>query len=153
MLQYYSFEEFYSDIKDFSKKIKESYEPDAIVAIARGGMTFGHFLAESYKMRELYSLNSVHYDETTKLSSVNVYNIPDLSNLKSILIAEDIIDSGKSMVEILRVLREKFPHLKIKVAALFYKEKAIYKPDFYQHIAKTWIDFFWDFENSNPKRL
>ena len=57
------------------------------------------------------------------------------------------------MVEILRVLREKFPHLKIKVAALFYKEKAIYKPDFYQHIAKTWIDFFWDFENSNPKRL
>jgi len=61
-----------------------------------------------------------------------------------VLLVDDIIDSGDSMVEIRRVLLEKFPQIELKTAVIFYKPKALIQPDF--KISKTdeWINFFWE---------
>ena len=61
-----------------------------------------------------------------------------------VLLVDDIIDSGDSMVEIKRVLLEKFPQIELKTAVIFYKPKALIQPDF--KISKTdeWINFFWE---------
>lgn len=40
---FYGYEEFLVDVNKLSKDIKKSFNPDAILAIARGGMTLGHF--------------------------------------------------------------------------------------------------------------
>ena len=63
---------------------------------------------------------------------------------KRVLLVDDIIDSGDSMVEIKRVLLEKFPQIELKTAVIFYKPKALIQPDF--KISKTdeWINFFWE---------
>ncbi|NLC27642.1 MAG: phosphoribosyltransferase [Campylobacteraceae bacterium] len=145
-MQYYSYEEFCEDVNVIAKEVKSSFALDAIVSIARGGMTFSHFLSQALDVRELYSINSIHYEKTRKLTTINVFNVPDLSDVVNVLVVDDIIDSGETMIEIKRVLLEKYPHIKIKVAAIFFKEKALLRPDFTAREALEWIEFFWDVE-------
>jgi len=45
-VRFYSYDEFKVDVNMLAKEIKV-YDPDVILAIARGGMTLGHFLAEA----------------------------------------------------------------------------------------------------------
>lgn len=142
-MYYYTYEEFQKEIIPFTRKIKEEFNPDVLLAIARGGMTLGHFLAEGMGNRNLFSLNSIHYEDTQKLDTIKIFNIPDLSTYKKILLVDDIIDSGETMIEIKRVLMEKYPHLELKVASVFYKPSALLIPEFYIKEAKEWIDFFW----------
>ena len=149
-MKFYSYDEFLVDVNMLAKEIK-GYNPDVILAIARGGMTLGHFLAEALEMRDLYSLNSIHYDETRKLDYINVFNIPDLSQKKRVVVVDDIIDSGETIIEVKKVLLDKYPHLDLKVASVFYKEKALLRPDFTAREATEWIEFFWDFQIDNFK--
>ncbi|EAK9955927.1 phosphoribosyltransferase [Campylobacter lari] len=142
-MYYYSYEEFQKEIIPFTRKIKEEFNPDVLLAIARGGMTLGHFLAEGLGNRNLFSLNSIHYEDTQKLDTIKIFNIPDLSSYKKVLLVDDIIDSGETMIEIKRVLMEKYPHLELRVASAFYKPSALLIPEFYIKEAKEWIDFFW----------
>ncbi|AHJ13607.1 phosphoribosyltransferase [Sulfurospirillum multivorans] len=149
-MRYYSYEEFKEDVNTLAKEIKP-YNPDVILAVARGGMTLGHFLAEALEMRNLYAINSVHYEETRKLDTIKIFNIPDLSKAKRVVIVDDIIDSGETMIEIERVLGAKYPDVDFKIAAVFYKEKALLRPDFAAREATEWIEFFWDFQIDNIK--
>ncbi|DAB34718.1 MAG TPA: nicotinate phosphoribosyltransferase [Sulfurospirillum sp. UBA12182] len=149
-MRFYSYDEFKCDVNMLAKEIKP-YNPDVILAIARGGMTLGHFLSEALEMRDLYSINSIHYEETRKLDTINIFNIPDLSRATRVIIVDDIIDSGETMIEIKRVLNQKYPHLDLKVASVFYKEKALLRPDFSAREATEWIEFFWDFQIDNYK--
>ena len=144
-MRYYSYEEFKEDVNTLAKEIKP-YNPDVILAVARGGMTLGHFLSEALEMRALYSINSIHYEETRKLDTINIFNIPDLSKAKRVVIVDDIIDSGETMIEIQRVLTAKYPEADFKIASVFYKEKALLRPDFAAREATEWIEFFWDFQ-------
>ncbi len=139
---FYSYDEFSKDVKLMADNLK-AYGCDTIVAIARGGMTLGHFLAEHLSIRNLYSLNSVHYDSQKKLEYIKVYNIPDLSKSKKVLIVDDIIDSGETMYEIMLILKKKFPEVEFKNATIFYKPNSLIKPDFAVKEAKGWVEFFW----------
>ena len=144
-MRFYSYEEFKVDVNQLAKEIKP-YNPDVILAIARGGMTLGHFLSEALDMRDLYAINSIHYEETRKLDTINIFNIPDLSRAKRVVIVDDIIDSGETMIEIQRVLMKMYPEIELKIASIFYKEKALLRPDFAARVATEWIEFFWDFQ-------
>jgi len=144
-VRYYSYDEFKNDVNMLAKELKV-YEPDVILAVARGGMTLGHFLAEALEMRDLYSINSIHYEETRKLDTIDIFNMPDLSKATKVVIVDDIIDSGETMIELKKVLLEKYPNLDLKVAAIYYKEKALLRPDFAAREATEWIEFFWDFQ-------
>jgi len=102
-------------------------------------------------MRDLYSINSIHYEETRKLDTINIFNVPDLSKAKRVVIVDDIIDSGETMIEIKKVLNKQYPDLDLKVASIYYKEKALLRPDFAAREATEWIEFFWDFQIDNYK--
>lgn len=145
-MRYYNYEEFDKDIKELAIQIRDEFNPDAFVAIARGGLTIGHFLAIAFKSRNLFALNSIHYDDTKKLDTIEIFNIPDLSKFKKVLIVDDIVDSGESIVEILKTLRNLYPNIEFKVATLFYKQKALIRPEFSIKEANDWIVFFWDIE-------
>lgn len=140
---YYDYETFVKDTKQLAQKSKE-FQPDVLLAIARGGLTLGHFLAQAFDMRNLYTLNSIHYEGELKLDTFNIFNIPDLSHAKKVLIIDDIIDSGETMEEILKLLHSKFPNVEFKLATLFYKKTAVLQPDYTVKEATQWIDFFWE---------
>jgi len=139
----YKYEEFLDDLDLFCKSLGR-YKPDVILAIARGGVTFGHFLSEKLNLRELYTLNSVHYNDTIKLETIELFNIPKIDDNLRVLVVDDIVDSGDTMTEVMRTLRDLYPKSEFKSGVLFYKEDASYKPDFKVKIAKEWIRFFWN---------
>ena len=141
---FYSYDEFAIDAKKMAKQIKDEFDPEVILAVARGGLTLGHSLAVALENRNLFTLNSIHYEDTNKLDTIQIFNVPDLSKYTKILLVDDIIDSGESMVEIKRELLKRYPNLDIKIATVFYKEKALLLPEFKVKEAHEWVEFFWD---------
>ena len=138
---YYPYEDFLADTKVLTQKIE--WEFDAIIAIARGGLSLAQLLGEYYDLRAVYSINTIGYDDTRKLDSVKVFNLPQLQDAKSVLIVDDIVDSGDTLIEVLKVLSEAYPQVTFKTASLFYKKSAKIAPDWHVQEAKTWIEFFW----------
>ncbi len=140
---YYGYDLFINDTQILVDKSRD-FKPEILLAVARGGLTLSHLMAQAFNIRDLYTLNSIHYDGEKKLDSFDVFNIPDLSWANRVLIIDDIVDSGETMKEILFILKEKFPNIEFKIATLFYKNTALIKPDFSIREANEWIDFFWE---------
>lgn len=140
---YYKYDDFIKDINHFSLLLGD-YKPDIILAIARGGVTFGHFLSEKLNLRELYTLNSVHYNDTIKLNDIQLYNIPKIPENKQVLVVDDIVDSGETMQEVISRLQKLYPESNYKTGAIFYKDDAQFQPDFKIRKANEWIHFFWN---------
>jgi len=108
-------------------------------------------MAQGMDTRRLFALNSIHYDKTRKLETLEVFNIPDLKNAKKVLIVDDIIDSGETLREVLRLLKEKYPQAEFKLATIFYKPTAVIEADFAIKKAHEWIDFFWEVDLLEPR--
>lgn len=140
---YYSYELFKEDTQVLFNKCRD-FQPEILLAVARGGLTLSHLLSQAMNIRSLYTLNSIHYEGESKLDTFNIFNIPDLSSAKKVLIIDDIVDSGETMNEILKILKHKFPRVEFRLATLFYKETALIKPDYSVREANGWIDFFWE---------
>ena len=138
---YYPYDEFREDLKVLVTRIDQPF--DALLCIARGGMTMAHLLGEYYNIRAVYSVNTIGYEDTQKNESVEVFNIPDLKSAKSVLILDDIVDSGDTLIEVMNVLADKYPDVTFFTASLFYKKSAKIAPNWYVKEATAWIDFFW----------
>jgi len=138
---YYPYEEYKQDLKTLIEKIDQPF--DAILGIARGGLSMAQMLGEYYNLRKVYAINTIGYDDTEKKDSIEVFNIPDLKSAKQVLILDDIVDSGDTLVEVLKVLNEKYPTVTFLTASLFYKKTAKIAPTWYVKVPKDWIEFFW----------
>ncbi|WP_456433761.1 phosphoribosyltransferase [Nitratifractor sp.] len=142
---YYGYDRFVEDIRALDRQIAP-FDPDTILAVARGGLTMGHFLAIARDTRRLFALNSIHYDGDEKLDTLEIFNVPDLSGARRILVVDDISDTGETLAEVVRIVKEHNPEAQVKVATLFCKHSSILQPDFCLHEARQWIDFFWEID-------
>ena len=147
MRHYYDYNEFLNDCHTLTKKI--DWEFDVIVGIARGGLTISHMLGEYYGIREVYSINTIGYDDTKKLDCTKVFNMPTIKCANNILIVDDIVDSGDTLRLVIDTLSCAYVDATIKTASLFYKETASIKPDWHVKHADKWIDFFWSDDLKN----
>lgn len=138
---YYSYEEFRKDLKVLTKKIDKPF--DTIMGISRGGLSMAQMFGEYYDIRKVYAINSIGYEDTCKLDEVRIFNIPDLSESKAVLIVDDIVDSGDTMVKILDILKAKYPNVMLYTASIFYKKSAKIAPDWFVKEPLCWIEFFW----------
>ncbi|HIP50831.1 MAG TPA: phosphoribosyltransferase [Campylobacterales bacterium] len=138
---YYAYDEFREDLKALTQKIDETF--DVLIPISRGGLSMGQMLGEFYDIREVYAINTIGYDDTQKLDEVRVFNVPQLQEHQKVLIVDDIVDSGDTLVEVLKVLMEQYPTVRFYTASIFYKPTAIIKPTWHVKEPKDWIEFFW----------
>ncbi len=138
-MKYYSYNDFQNDLNNLNIN-----KPDAIVAIARGGLTLSHHLAEILDIREVFSINAISYEKNKKKDNIKIFNIPNLNGFKKILIVDDISDSGDTFIKVLKILKEKYPTLEFSTLSIFYKPTSKFKPDFYFHKTDEWINFFWE---------
>jgi len=140
---YYSYETFVDDIKQLVK-VTEDFKPDALLAIARGGLTLAHAYAQATDNRNLFTINSILYDGEVKRSHPKLINLPELTGCKKVLILDDIVDSGQTLKAVLTVLQERYPDIDFKSATLYHKKSADIEPDYALHNTTEWIDFFWE---------
>ena len=140
---YYDYKRFSADIQLLSEQCKP-FQPDAIIAIARGGMTLAHALSMNLNIRNLQSIRVESYDGDTQRDSVTILGTCDLRHSKRVLVVDDIVDSGQTLAALMPILHTQNPNSEFKIATLFTKHTALVQPDFFLHEATDWIDFFWE---------
>ncbi|EEO25903.1 phosphoribosyltransferase [Helicobacter winghamensis] len=140
-MQYYSYEMFREDMKELVSQI--DFNPDAIVAISRGGLTMAHFLGIALDLRRIFTINASSFFNKVQ-QEIQISNIPELSGNQRVLIVDEIVDSGTSMEKVHTILSTIYSHMEFKTACIFHKPTATFKPDFILREAKDWVEFFWE---------
>ncbi|MDF1876621.1 phosphoribosyltransferase [Sulfurimonas sp. SAG-AH-194-L11] len=143
MKQYYSYEAFRVDTKKLIDQSK-AFKPESIVAIARGGLTLAHCMAEGLDIRDLQSIRTELYDKERQREEITLYGTCVFENNRRVLIVDDIADSGKTLQTVVSYLKKAFPNVEFMSATLFYKKTSLYEPDFWINEASEWIEFFWE---------
>ena len=118
---------------------KDGYIPDLIIAISRGGLVPARIVADFMLQRELICLRAEHWGVGEKLPErVNITgSTPDLTS-KKILVVDDVADSGDTLQEITRHLKEKGASM-VKTAVLHYKKTSTCKPDYWAEEMDEWL--------------
>lgn len=142
-MKYYSYENFKNDTKTLIEKVRAS-DFEAIVAIARGGLTLSHAMAEGLDIRQVQSIRTELYDKSQKRENITIFGACEFKNIKRVLVVDDISDSGDTLNAVMNYLHSEFKDIEFKAATLFYKKTSIYEPDFWINEADGWIDFFWE---------
>ncbi len=143
LMKYYSYENFRNDTNSLISNF-EKHQFDSIVAIARGGLTLAHVVAEGLDIRDVQSIRTELYDDTKKRDSISIFGECRLENAKKVLILDDISDSGDTLKAVIEHLKSKFEQVEFTSATLFFNKTSIYEPDVWINEADDWIDFFWE---------
>lgn len=139
----YDYDQFKNDVPLLANRCR-SFNPDTIIAIARGGMSLAHALSMALDVRNLQSIRCESYDGDTQRSNIMILGQCDFTHSKNILVVDDIVDSGQTLHVLLPFLQNNNPHVLFKTATLFTKSTALIQPDFSLYEATDWIDFFWE---------
>jgi len=132
-MKYYSYENFKVDTNTLIKKV-ENLHFEAIVAIARGGLTLSHAMAEGLDIRQVQSIRTELYDKSLKRESITISGKCKFENVKRVLVISAVM----------KYLQDEHKEIEFKSATLFYKKTSIYEPHFWINEADDWIDFFWE---------
>lgn len=143
MKHYYTYEEFRDDTNKLLTDLKAK-KYDSIVAISRGGLTLGHCIAEGLGLRDVQTIRTELYDETTKRDTIKLFGECNFFEHKKVLVVDDIADSGETLAFVMEYLQKNFSNIEFDAATLFYKTTSVYKPKFWVKEATMWIDFFWE---------
>ncbi len=142
-MKYYSYEDFKIDTLSLIQRVKDS-NFGAIVAVARGGLTLSHAMAEGLDIRQVQSIRTELYDKSVKRDKLEVFDTCHLDGLKKVLVVDDIADSGDTLKAVMDYLEKKYEDIEFVSCTLFYKKTSVYEPHFWINEADGWIDFFWE---------
>ena len=141
----------YNLCRNISTEIKHSgYEPDIIIALARGGWFAGRVLCDFLGLDDLSSLKVEHYIGTTAIDSGEPYiKYPLSDNViegKKVLIVDDIVDTGESMLSAKAYVEGRKP-IEVRTASLQYLGSSKIDPDYVGERLEdwAWIVYPWNF--------
>ncbi len=136
-----SWKDYHTNTQKLAATILDNAEPvDQIVAISRGGLTFGHLLSDLLHV-PIATITIQSYSDIQKQGELFIsqkLHVP--IGDKRILLADDVADSGKTFIRALKYLK-RFAPKHITTVAMFYKPYSVYKPDYYAQQTTKWILF------------
>jgi uncharacterized protein len=113
---------------------------EEIVAISRGGLTFGHILSDFLRI-PIWTITIQSYTNIQEQGEINISSKLQTSiKDKHILLVDDVADSGKTMVRAIDYLKETDVK-KITTMTLFYKPHSVIRPDYFAKQTSRWIIF------------
>ena len=130
-----SWEEYGRLVRDLSSKIKISMNPEElksipyVIGLPRGGFPVMTFLSHSLEIPTMSSL--------VALKEI----FPRIENSPSLLVVDDVVDSGETLINFLYVLSEILGEGKYITACLYYKPWSEKRPDFYADLTEDIIVF------------
>lgn len=124
------------EMKMLAEKI--DYKPDAIIGIVRGGLVPARILSSMLHAKEMYCLTvRKNGDERRVVTEIT----DDLSD-KNILLVEDMLETGKSLIVAKKYLEHR--GAKVKTACLFIMPKSEIVPDFFLRKIEEPMHFPWE---------
>ncbi|MDD3316188.1 MAG: phosphoribosyltransferase [Methanosarcina sp.] len=141
----------YNLCRNISNDIKSSgYEPDVIIALARGGWFAGRVLCDFLGLDDLSSLKIEHYVGTAAIDTGEPYiRYPLSDNVmegKKVLIVDDIVDTGESMLSARAYVESRNP-TEVRTASLQYLRSSKIDPNYVGERLEdwAWIVYPWNF--------
>ena len=144
----YSFNKIEQIVNSITHKMQQDkYKPNKIVTLARGGFIPARLMARNLFVKKMYSIGLTLYNQDDKKTFPTIYQplIGDFNPNDKILIIDDIVDSGESIVIPRNMLQVK-GITNIKTCSVFYKQCSAYTPDYYGKIVPDdeWVVFPWE---------
>ena len=129
-----------------AQKIQLSkYNPDVIVAVARGGLVPARIHMDLLETKTFATMQIEHYSGINQHGKEPILkqclNTP-LTGKKALLV-DDISDGGKSLKIAKAHLQEKGAE-QVKTATLYVKPQTCMVPDFFEKQTNRWVVFPWD---------
>jgi len=123
----------------------DGYRPDAVLALARGGLPLAGALAYALGVKNMATLNVEFYtgvDERLK-EPLLLPPVPDLALLRAnrLLVVDDVADTGRTLA-----LASEFcaQHgLDVRTAVLYEKPRSVVRSDYVWRRTERWIEFPW----------
>ncbi|MFB6103720.1 MAG: phosphoribosyltransferase [Halobacteriaceae archaeon] len=140
----------YNLCRDVADQVKAaSFEPDVVVALARGGWFAGRCLCDFIGLDDLTSLKMEHYVGTAeKTGEPQIrYPMPEGSvEGKDVLIIDDIADTGGSIKRAQEYVTDRDPG-EVRTATLQLLQSSEFEPDFVGERLEhwTWVVYPWNF--------
>jgi hypothetical protein len=132
---------------ELGKRVKESgFKPDCLLGISRGGLCVVRILSDFFDIKDVYTVRIVYYKdiETRIKKPMLVQDVNgDLLKNKSVLIVDDVSDTGDSLDFTVKLMRQKGIE-NFKTATLHYKPWSKFKPDFFMSETEKWIIYPWE---------
>ncbi|AFA38362.1 phosphoribosyltransferase [Pyrobaculum sp.] len=140
-----TFEEIVEWSRTLAERIRESgWQPDVIVAIARGGYIPARLLCDWLGVSDLVSIQVVHWPTAAQMAEKAYVKYPvsvDLSG-KKVLVVDDIVDTGDSVELAKKSVEECCKPAEVRTATLqVITPVAKYIPNYYAIEVKEWIWF------------
>ena len=130
----------------------DGFRPDAIVAIARGGLTLAGALGYALDVKMLGSLNVEFYTGVEERLDAPIVLPPTLDQAslegKSILLVDDVADSGRTLALVLQLLQAGGGE--VRTVCLYAKPGTVLEPDYVWRRTDRWIMFPWSSEGPVP---
>ena len=143
----------WNDIEEWCKKLRDkiidSYKPDIIVALSRGGLVPGRILSDMLWIKDIVALKTEHWGVTATRDGKATLKDPGSLNLsgKNVLIVDDITDTGQSMKLAYDFVSKQKPE-SLKTAVMLHINRSSFKPDYYASEIDqkdwTWFIFPWN---------
>jgi hypoxanthine phosphoribosyltransferase len=137
---------FGTAIRDLARQVADSgWQPDWILAIARGGLIIGGALAYALGMKNVATMNVELYTGVEQRREVPVVLPPvlELVHLADtrVLIADDVADTG----ETLQLVRDMVAGTvaEVRTAVIYEKPRSVIRPDYVWRRTDRWINFAW----------
>ena len=132
----------------------DGYEPDMILAIARGGLLIGGALGYALSVKNVYTMNVEFYtgvDERLEVPRI-LPPAPDFVDLHDarILIADDVADTGHTLRSVQQFCEGKVAE--VRTAVLYEKSHSVVQCDYVWKRTDLWINFPWSDKDPVAKR-
>ena len=141
-----SWKQFATDVAALASKILVSdFDPQMIVAVARGGWIPTRYLSSLLNVKEITSIGLRYVDQERR--SLENYSFPQpIATGMNILLVEDMLESAKSLAKAKELFEAK--GARVKTAALYFSSHAVIIPDFSLGERKNAIKFPWEVDLS-----
>jgi uncharacterized protein len=133
-------------VEDLAAQIRaDGFLPDAVLALARGGLPLAGAVAYALGVKNMATLNVEFYtgvderlDEPLLLPP-----IPDLAVLHAdrLLVVDDVADTGRTLALARDFCAEHVSE--VKTAVLYEKPQSVVRSDFVWRRTDRWINFPW----------
>ena len=140
---------FGTAVRQLAQRVADSgFVPDLVLGIARGGLPVAGGLAYALGAKAVGTLNVEFYTGVGSTLQEPVV-LPPLLDLdavtgSTVLVVDDVADSGKTLDLVLRLVRERVADA--RTAVVYDKPRSVIRPDYAWRSTDRWIEFPWSAE-------
>jgi hypoxanthine phosphoribosyltransferase len=131
---------------------KDSFKPDIIVGVSRGGWPPARVLSDLLDNPNLANVKVEFYLGVAETKGEPTLTQPVSVNVagNKVLVVDEVADTGKS----LKLIKEHLTNegaAEVKIATIYYKPWSIITPDYYAKETSRWIVFPWEVKETIRK--